>query len=103
MARDTYNNDIPNESKKQKKKKNKKGVRRFLAVFFIILLLVVSIAAGAVVGFVDNSMDLIAEEYNLDFTSIIYYVDEETNHPVELDRVHRAENRVWVDIEVIMV
>ncbi len=57
--------------------------------------------AGAVVGFIDNSMDLIAEEYNLDFTSIIYYIDEETNQPVEMDRIHRKRKPRLGDIENI--
>ncbi|WP_337399376.1 PBP1A family penicillin-binding protein [Congzhengia sp.] len=74
---------------------------RVLIVILVIAALAASVIAGAVVGFIDNSMDLIAEEYNLDFTSIIYYIDEETNQPVEMDRIHRNENRVWVDIENI--
>ena len=76
----------------------KKIISRTLISILIICLLVGSVVLGAVVGFVDNSMDLIAEEYNLDFTSIIYFVDSNGN-PVELDRVHRTENREWIDIE----
>lgn len=96
MSKDTYT-----EKRKNTKKNKKKNIhlRRVLVCILIVCLLVASILAGAVVGFVDNSMDLIAEEYNLDFTSIIYYVDDETNQAKELDRVHRNENRVWVDIE----
>lgn len=95
MPKTTYN-----EKKKTKKNTKKKMVaRRVLVSVLVVCLLVASVLAGAVVGFVDNSMDLIAEEYNLDFTSIIYYVDDETNQAKELDRVHRNENRVWVDIE----
>ena len=100
MARDTYNKGA--QKSPVKKKKKKKGRRVFAKIFVILIVvfaLIVSIVAGAYVGFIDNSMDLIAEEYNLDFTSIIYYVDEKTNQPVEVDRIHRAENREWVDIE----
>lgn len=101
MEKNTYRKGATAQNKKRKKKK-KKGLKvlgRILIVILIIIALVASVVAGAVVGFIDNSMDLIAEEYNLDFTSIIYYIDEETNQPVELDRIHRNENRVWVDIE----
>ena len=100
MAKTTYSskNADKNTTKKRKNKK-KKIFSRVLVAILIVLALVFSVVAGAVVGFVDNSMDLIAEEYNLDFTSIIYYVDSQTNQPKELDRVHRTENRVWVDIE----
>lgn len=106
MAKNTYGrmtSPAQDKNKKRKKKKNK-GLRilgRILIVIFVIAALAASVIAGAVVGFIDNSMDLIAEEYNLDFTSIIYYIDKETNQPVEMDRIHRNENRVWVDIENI--
>ena len=94
MSKTTY-------SENNNKKKKKKGgfFKKFLVGLLVVCLLVVSVIAGAVVGFLDNSMDLIANEYNLDFTSIIYYVDTETNQARELDRVHRNENRIWVDIE----
>ncbi len=96
MSKATYN-----EKNKKTKKNKKKNIfmRRTVISLLVVFLLVLSVIAGAVVGFVDNSMDLIAEEYNLDFTSIIYYVDSKTNQAKELDRVHRNENRVWVDIE----
>jgi len=98
MPKTTYSENNKNKKKKKNTKK-KMLVRRIIVSILVVCLLVVSVIAGAVVGFVDNSMDLIAEEYNLDFTSIIYYVDSETNQAKELDRVHRNENRVWVDIE----
>ena len=97
MAKTTYNNK--NDVKKKKKAKKRTFLRKAFVCILIVCLLIVSVLAGTIVGFVDNSMDLIANEYNLDFTSIIYYVDEETNQAKELDRVHRNENRVWVDIE----
>ena len=105
MAKNTYKKGTsPAQDKNKKRKKKSKGLRilaRVLIVILVIAVLAASVIAGAVVGFIDNSMDLIAEEYNLDFTSIIYYIDEETNQPVEMDRIHRNENRVWVDIENI--
>lgn len=98
MSKTTYSD----KSKKKKKNTKKRAVlKKILVSILVVCLLLVSVVAGAVVGFVDNSMDLIANEYNLDFTSIIYYVDAETNQAKELDRVHRNENRVWVDIENI--
>ncbi len=105
MNKHTYNTKgKATDSARKKQKKKRKGKRVFgkiLLVFLIVLALVASIVAGAAVGFIDNSMDLIAEEYNLDFTSIIYYIDEESNQPMELDRIHRNENRVWVDIDKV--
>ena len=101
MAANTYKKGARPAQENSKKRKKKKGLKifgRLLFIFLVIVALVASVAAGAMVGFIDNSMDLIAEEYNLDFTSIIYYIDSETNEPKELDRLHRNENRIWVDI-----
>ncbi len=86
-----------NKSKKKKGRAGKIIFRCFIAIVIVILLLA-SVILGALVGFVDNSMDLIAKEYNLDFTSFILYEDDSGNM-VELDSVHRNENRIWVDIE----
>ncbi len=106
----TIKSTMPNSGKgkgsspKRKKKKKggfKKVISRIFIALFILVALIASVVAGAIVGFIDNSMDLIAEEYNLDFTSIIYYIDAEANQPVELERIHRNENRVWVDIDQI--
>jgi len=111
MARATYSSNnqsnnnnntaskTPPKKRKSKKKSVGKIILRTVIAIFIVILLLLSVIAGALIGFEDNRMDMIAEEYNLDFTSIIYYVDSESNQPVELDRVHRNENREWVDIE----
>ncbi len=99
MAKNTYSTKGVKAPPKGKKKKSKKGaLLKVVLAVFVVGLLVISVVAGAFMGFIDNSMDIIAEERNLDFTSIIYYIDEETNQPVEYDRIHSAENRVWVDI-----
>ncbi len=101
MAKNTYTTKgaKENSAKNTRKKKKKKSIlKRLLLVLLVIVLLVGSVFAGTFMGFVDNSMDIIAEEYNLNFTSIVYYIDEETNQPVEYDRIHSTENRIWVDI-----
>lgn len=100
MSKTTYTTkgDVAPAKKRKKKKKAKAMLFKIFIVLVVIALLITSVIAGAFMGFVDNSMDIIAEEYNLDFTSIIYYIDEDTNQPIEYDRIHSAENRVWVDI-----
>ncbi len=74
-------------------------MKRGLTVCCIAFVLIASIAAGATLGFIDNSTDLIAQEYNLDFSSVVYYMDEETSQPVALERLYAEQNRVWVDLE----
>jgi penicillin-binding protein 1A len=57
-----------------------------------------SVVVGALVGFMDNSSDLIAQEYNIDFTSVMYYTDE-NGRDVELSKLYAEQNRIWVDLE----
>lgn len=89
------------KTRKPTQKKRKKGgtLKRIFLVILIIAVVMTSVVAGAFLGFVDNSTDLIAREYNLDFSSMIYYIDEETNEPKEIDRLYSEQNRIWVDIE----
>ncbi len=77
----------------------KRVIKRIFIVLCIFFVLSGAVIAGATLGFIDNSTDLIAQEYNLDFTSVVYYIDEETNQPVEYDRMYAEQNRIWVDIE----
>ena len=83
----------------KKKKKTGKLFKRIVVIVLIIAVLVSSAVAGALLGFIDNSTDLIAQEYNLDFSSMIYYIDETTGEPVEIDRLYSEQNRIWADIE----
>lgn len=87
-----------NTSKKQKKSPLR-VIKRILLVIGVIIVLTSAVVAGAALGFIDNSTDLIAQEYNLDFTSVVYYIDEETAQPVELERLYAEQNRIWVDLE----
>lgn len=84
--------------KKEKKKSLWQGLKRLLIIICLVVVLLAAVVAGAALGFIDNSTDLIAQEYNLDFSSVVYYTDESGN-PMELERLYAEQNRVWVDIE----
>ncbi len=81
------------------KKSLKRTLKRLFIICCIVFVLSGAVIAGATLGFIDNSTDLIAQEYNLDFSSVVYYIDEETQQPVEYDRMYAEQNRIWVDIE----
>ncbi len=85
--------------KNTKKKKRQTLFKKIVVLVLIIAVLISSAVAGALLGFIDNSTDLIAQEYNLDFSSMIYYIDEETGEAKEIDRLYSEQNRIWVDIE----
>ncbi|MBP3337586.1 MAG: PBP1A family penicillin-binding protein [Clostridia bacterium] len=83
------------------KMNGKKSVKKVLGRIFLIAvvagLVSISIVMGALMGFIDNSTDLIAMEYNLDFTSVIYYVDD-SGELSEFDRLFSEQNRIWADL-----
>lgn len=91
--------------RENQEKKKKGGIRRIVKRLFITVLILTvlfgAVISGAMLGFIDNSTELIAEEYNMDFTSIIYYIDDETGQPVEMDRLYSEQNRIWVDLSNI--
>ncbi len=78
-----------------------KGVRIFLKVFistFLIgSLLLTSIVVFGCFGLfgTDNEFDI--DALDLNFTSIVYYVDEAGNAH-EMERLYKSQNRVWADI-----
>ena len=78
-----------------------KAVKRLFIIVLVLAVLFGAVISGAMLGFIDNSTELIAEEYNMDFTSIIYYIDDETGQPVEMDRLYSEQNRIWVDLDNI--
>lgn len=88
----------PKKHNPKKKRTFFQTVKRVLIIFCIIIVLLAAIVAGAALGFIDNSTDLIAQEYNLDFSSVIYYTDA-SGQAAELQRLYAEQNRVWVDIE----
>jgi penicillin-binding protein 1A len=98
--------------RKRKTKKEKlasKGIFLFLSIFFKILLVfgiitavaAVGILSGTLYGYIDTASELNLSALQLNFTSFVYYVDPETNEPVELERLYGEENRIWADIDII--
>ena len=49
---------------------------------------------------VSKDIDIDLDDFSLNFTSFIYYVDENGNE-IEMEELHGKENRVWADIEEI--
>ncbi len=90
-------------STNNKQKKNKDSfsvsVKRVVVIALVFAVLLGAVVGGAMLGFIDNSTELIAKEYNMDFTSIVYSIDEKTGEPVEYDRLYSEQNRIWVDLD----
>ena len=81
------------------KKKNKKlrlALKIFFTVFLTAAIIIAGVAVGVLFGMIDTTDSVSLDALKLDFTSVIYYEDENGN-PVEYETLYSDENRVWVD------
>ncbi|MBQ5812721.1 MAG: PBP1A family penicillin-binding protein [Clostridia bacterium] len=92
----------------------KKKQRKFLRYtgFTLMTLVLVGICCVAICGaafayyiseYVSKDIDVDLDSFRLNFTSFIYYIDEETGQEVELEQLHGTEARIWADLEEIPV
>ncbi|MBQ7093660.1 MAG: penicillin-binding protein, partial [Clostridia bacterium] len=63
----------------------------------------ICIVAGAayVKYYISPTIDINLDDFRLNFTSFVYYVDKETGEEIKFEELHGSENRVWVDYEDI--
>lgn len=100
--------------KKRNKRKNEKIMRNIghaltvvgttvssmLLVLVIMLCIVVTVVVVYILDFADTGFDLNLRDMNIKFTTMVYAYDEE-GQAVELKRLSKEENRIWVDYEEI--
>ncbi len=76
----------------------------FISILFVILFTGV-ICVGVFGIYVKNHLQPMAEidiaSISMNYTSVVYYTDENTGAEVELERLYGTENRVWANYEVI--
>lgn len=73
----------------------------FIATTFIGVLIVSVIISGSVIGLFGSIDDIDIDTLTMNYSSQIFYVDENTGENVELINLSSDENRVWVDIDDI--
>ena len=90
---------------REKIKQNEKSVRLFwkyfLIAFGILMLIFAGVAAGAIYGCISRAKPIDLHNLNMNFSSIIYYTDQETGEVKELEKLYDSENRVWAEYEQI--
>lgn len=83
----------------------KKPVNVFLKVFLSIIavgiIAVFIIFVGLFSGLIDTTSSLNIEEYNMNFSSLVYCMDSKTGEYKEFERLYAEENRVWADLDDI--
>lgn len=93
--------DIMKKSSKRKKKPMNRNLKVFLVSFASFMALGI-IVTGLIVYFAAiNSVDYINySSLGLDFSSVIYYTDDEGNHH-EYEQIYGEQNRVWATSDEI--
>lgn len=90
---------------KQQKSKSKVFLR--YTQFILVTILLIGLTTGAICGIagavyvnthINPHIDINLEDFKLNFTSFVYYVDSETGEEKELSALHGTENRIWTDI-----
>ncbi|MEE1279768.1 MAG: transglycosylase domain-containing protein [Oscillospiraceae bacterium] len=85
-------------------KKSLKLIGRSILTMFLIFVLTACIVAASltiyILRFVDTEADLDIDKEALNYTSIVYALNEKGEY-VETERVWAGENRIWVDFDKI--
>ena len=91
----------PKKKKKAKKKRSKwSAVLHVMLSIFLVGLITASIVIGAfavyVFVFIDDTVQENLNDLKLDFTTMVYVMDEETGEYVEYQPLHGEFNRKWL-------
>lgn len=83
-------------------KRTFKVIGKTFLTIFLIGIITSCIVMGSMIFYVmkfENPGNVDLNSAKLDYTSIIYANDPKTGKPVEVDRIYRKENRIWVDFK----
>lgn len=91
------------KQKKVKQKKNHTKLKRAVATLLLICLFTGIICSGAftfyLFKYINPKLDIGLADYKLDYTSVVYAMNNDTHEYEELEKLYKKENRIWVDIE----
>lgn len=72
-----------------------------LAVLFMLCVIagciVVCVFTTYIMEYMDNTTDITLDNIELNYTTVLYAQDPETEEYYEMQRIYGAENRIWVD------
>lgn len=91
------------KQKKVKQKKDHTRLKRTVATLLLICILTGIICSGAftvyLFKYINPKLDIGLADYKLDYTSVVYAMNNDTGEYEELEKLYKKENRIWVDIE----
>ena len=96
---------IPRREPKQRKSTRRTGRRIafVLGTFLLVCVCTTAMIAGLFMMYVRTTLaptlDVNADDYTMNLSSIIYYQDKDSGEWVEYQTVYYDENRIWVDFD----
>lgn len=96
---------IPRREPKQRKSTRRTGRRIafVLGTFLLVCVCTTAMIAGLFMMYVRTTLaptlDVNADDYTMNLSSIIYYQDKDSGEWVEYQTVYGTENRIWVDFD----
>lgn len=91
--------------KKAKKKTDRKRLFRVISSVLLICFTVGILGAGGfafyIYKFLNNEVELNFDKMGLNYSTIVYYKDRKTGEYLELEKLYKNENRIWVNYEDI--
>ncbi len=94
-----------------KRKKSRLTNKQFAALGILITLGLIFLCTMLICGLVftiymttsiDSKLDIGAETMNLNYTSVVYYIDDDGNEQ-ELEQLFASQNRTWADLSEMPV
>lgn len=104
LALEEYSKERPTRQTPRRRRKHRGGNNRMIALVLITILLVGICTAGMFFAifmkYVNTTLapklDVKAEDYTMNLSSVVYYQDKSSGEWVEFQKVHGIENRIWV-------
>ena len=96
---------VPQRQTKQRKSTKRTGrkIAFILGTVLLVGICTTAMLAGIFMMYVRTTLaptlDVNADDYTMNLSSIIYYQDKETGEWTEYQTVYGDENRIWVDFE----
>jgi len=78
-----------------------KNIWSLIAALFMLCVIagciVVCVLTVYIMEYMDNTTDITLDNIELNYTTVLYAQDSETEEYYEMQRIYGAENRIWVD------
>ena len=90
-------------ARRKKIEKDYSKLKKAVATLLLICVFTGVICSGCftvyLIKYINPELDIGLADYKLDYTSVVYAMNDDTGEYEELEKLYKNENRIWVDIE----